>query len=70
MRDAKIGPLRMPKVAGYFGVSERKLRRLEQQGRIPSAKRDRRGRYYTLEDLAGLEKIMHPNTDSVLGHQE
>ena len=60
MRDAKIGPLRITKVAGYFGVSERKLRRLEQQGQIPSAKRDRLGRYYTAEDLSALELILLP----------
>ena len=60
MKDTKIGPLRMTKVAGYFGVSERKLRRLELQGRIPNAKRDSQGRYYNLEDLAALELILLP----------
>jgi len=60
MRDTKIGPLRITKVAGYFGISERKLRRLERQGRIPNAKRDRLGRYYTLEDVAALELILLP----------
>ena len=60
MRDSKIGPLRMNKVAWYFGISERRLRRLELQGRIPEAKRGRRGRYYTLEDLSALELILLP----------
>lgn len=67
MRDTKIGPLRMTKVAGYLGISEKQLRRLERQGRIPNAKRDRGGRYYTLEDLAELAMILHPNTDYVPG---
>ena len=67
MRDAKIGPLRITKVAGYFGVSERKLRRLEQQGRIPNAKRDGGGRYYTVADLAALENILQPNSDQLPG---
>ena len=60
MKDDKIGPLRMIKVAGYFGISEKQLRRLERQGQIPNAKRDRRGRYYTAEDLSALEIILLP----------
>ena len=60
MRDTRIGPLRMNKVAGLFGISDRQLRRLEQQGRIPAAKRDHLGRYYTLEDVGALELILLP----------
>ena len=65
MNDNKIGPLRMTKVAGYFGISEKQLRRLEQRGHIPEPKRDRRGRYYTIEDLEKLENILTPGTPPV-----
>ena len=60
MKGNKIGPLRMNKVAEYLGISERQLRSLEQQGRIPTAKRDDLGRYYTAVDLAALELILLP----------
>ena len=61
--EMKIGTLRTSRVARFLGVSERQLRRLEQQGRIPTAKRDHLGRYYTVADLAALEKILQPHTD-------
>ena len=65
---ANFGALRTSQVARYLGISERWLRRAEQQGKIPPAGRDLRGhRYYTPEDLAALEKILHTNTDWVLG---
>ena len=58
--EMNMGVLRIGRVSRYIGVSERKLRRFEQQGLIPTAKRDHLGRYYTLEDLAALESILLP----------
>ena len=55
---AKLGLLRTGRVSRFLGISDRQLRRHEQQGRIPTAKRDHLGRYYTVVDLAALEKIL------------
>ena len=60
----KFGLIRVSQAARLLGCSETWLRRAEQQGSIPKAKRDlNRWRYYTRDDIAGLQKILLPEPE-------
>ena len=57
--NAKL--LRVNEAARELGISESWLRRAEQRGRIPKARRDMNGwRVYTEADVAILRKILFP----------
>ena len=57
-------------VARELGCSENWLRRSEQRGRIPRARRDMNGwRVYTEEDVAILREILFPVGAGGLGSQ-
>ena len=57
--------LRVNQAARELGISEAWLRRAEQRGRIPRAKRDINGwRVYTEEDVAVLREVLFPNLTS------
>jgi DNA-binding transcriptional MerR regulator len=54
--------LRVNEVARELGCSEAWLRRSEQRGRIPKARRDINGwRVYTDDDVNTLRQILFPN---------
>ena len=59
--------LRVNEVARELGISEAWLRRAEQRGRIPKARRDMNGwRVYTEADIASLRQILFPaNSDGL-----
>ena len=62
--NVKFGPFRVSQAARLLGCSETWLRRAEQQGSIPKAKRDmNRWRYYTRDDIAVLQKILLPEPE-------
>ncbi len=53
--------LRVNEVARELGVSESWLRRAEQAGRIPRARRDMNGwRVYSDDDIAKLRELLVP----------
>ena len=53
--------LKVHEVARQLGCSETWLRRSEQRGRIPKARRDMNGwRVYTEADVAALRQILFP----------
>ncbi len=54
--------LRVNQTARELGISEAWLRRAEQRGHIPKAKRDVNGwRVYTEEDVEILRRALFPN---------
>ena len=56
---------RVNQVARELGVSESWLRRGEQQGRIPKARRDLNGwRVYGEEEIAALQNALIPSKES------
>ncbi len=56
---------RVNQVARELGVSESWLRRAEQQGRIPKARRDLNGwRVYSEEEIAALQNALIPSKES------
>ena len=56
---------RVNQVARELGVSESWLRRGEQQGRIPKARRDLNGwRVYSEEEIAALQNALIPSKES------
>jgi len=56
---------RVNQVARELGVSESWLRRGEQQGRIPKARRDLNGwRVYSEEEIAALKNALIPSKES------
>lgn len=58
--NAKL--LRVNEAARELGISESWLRRAEQRGRIPKARRDMNGwRVYTYADIATLRQILFPD---------
>ena len=59
---------RVNSAARELGISEAWLRRAEQRGRIPRARRDPNGwRVYTEEDIATLRRILIPPRPEVSG---
>ena len=53
--------LRVNEAARELGISEAWLRRAEQRGRIPRARRDvNNWRVYTMEDVARLRRALFP----------
>ena len=55
--------LRVNEAARELGISEAWLRRAEERGRIPKARRDINGwRIYTEEDVANLREVLFPPT--------
>ena len=62
--NVKFGPFRVSQVARFLGCSETWLRRAEQSGKIPKAKRDiNTWRYYTMEDIAVLQAALQPESE-------
>ena len=62
--NVTFGLIRVSQAARLLGCSETWLRRAEQQGSIPKAKRDlNRWRYYTGDDIAVLQKILLPEPE-------
>ena len=60
--------LRVNEAARELGCSETWLRRAEQHGRIPKARRDGNGwRFYTKGDLAALRQVLVPNLPEAEG---
>lgn len=56
--------VRLSTAARELGCSEAFLRRAEQTGKIPAAKRDHNGwRIYTRDDIAALAEIIIPRAD-------
>ena len=62
--NVKFGPFRVSQAARLLGCSETWLRRAEQHGKIPKAKRDiNTWRYYTMEDIAVLQAALLPESE-------
>ena len=60
--------LQVSEVARELGVSEAWLRRTENSGKMPKAKRDLNGwRIYTKEDIDHLRKILIPGSEQQSG---
>lgn len=60
--------LKVNEVARLLGCSETWLRRAEQRGRIPMARRDLNGwRVYTEADVATLRELLLPTTQAAEG---
>ena len=60
--------MRVNEAARELGCSETWLRRAEQSGRIPKARRDVNGwRVYTEVDLAALQRVLVPNLPEAEG---
>jgi len=56
-----VNLLRVNQAARELGISESWLRRAEQRGHIPKARRDVNGwRFYTEEDVVILRKLLFP----------
>ena len=54
--------IRVNQAARELGISESWLRRAEQRGRIPKARRDLNGwRVYTEADIAALQDVLVPS---------
>lgn len=64
--------LRVNQAARELGCSETFLRRAEQTGRIPRARRDMNGwRVYTVDDVVALRRVLLPSTEQLeSGRQE
>ena len=63
-KGVKFGPFRVSQAARLLGCSETWLRRAEQHGKIPKAKRDiNTWRYYTMEDIAVLQAVLLPESE-------
>ena len=62
--NVKFGLIRVSQAARLLGCSETWLRRAEQSGKIPKAKRDiNTWRYYTMEDIAVLQAALLPESE-------
>ena len=60
----KFGLIRVSQAARLLGCSETWLRRAEQRGKIPKAKRDiNTWRHYTMEDIAVLQAALLPESE-------
>ena len=69
--NVKFGPFRVSQVARFLGCSETWLRRAEQSGKIPKAKRDiNTWRYYTMEDIAVLQAALLPESEELADTSE
>ena len=70
-KGVMAGLVRVSQAARLLGCSETWLRRAEQSGKIPKAKRDiNTWRYYTMEDIAVLQAALLPESEELADTSE